>query len=739
MNSGVPFFTGSPQTQPALEIAQVIFDHLPEGLWIYQADGTCLSVNPVGQRISDQAEIFKQNFRQAVSWQSSGLLEAAEQALATGRQQHCEVNLTAFAARPLWLDCTLTPCPAAGQTFLLLSAEDLTARHRKLAPSTQAIFDAATEAIYLLDTQGVIQAINQTNAARLGRPVDELIGRNLYDLLSPSIAEQRRTYNQEVIATAKPLIYEDQHDGLWLENSVFPVLDAQGQVVQLAVFSRDISARKFSETVLKKQEENYHNLFENMLDGCAIHEIVLDDTGKPVDYRYLAANPAFERMTGLKAEKLIGHTVKEALPGIEDFWIEKFGRVALTGEPVHFEDYTRELDRTYEVTAYRPAPNQFAVITVDVSMRKRMEAALKTSEQRLNLALETARMGVWEFELSTRKSWRSPRHDQIFGYTGLEPDFGQDIFLEHFLPEDRAAMTEQYNLALTTGELRLDARILRKDSMVRWVSLHGQVIRGEQGQPLRLLGTIVDITESKQAENLLLERTRELMRSNAELEQFANIASHDLQEPLRMVASFTQLLERRYQGQLDKNADEYIHFITEGAVRMQHLIQDLLSISRVGTHTKPFTRVALEPLVQDVLDNLQVAIQENGAEITHNALPVIFGDPIQLAQVFQNLIANALKFHSSQPPRIHISASRQGKDWVISVRDNGIGIAPQYFDRIFIIFQRLHNRDQYSGTGIGLAICKKIIERHGGHIWVDSIAGQGATFSFTIPILHDVM
>jgi light-regulated signal transduction histidine kinase (bacteriophytochrome) len=224
-----------------------------------------------------------------------------------------------------------------------------------------------------------------------------------------------------------------------------------------------------------------------------------------------------------------------------------------------------------------------------------------------------------------------------------------------------------------------------------------------------------------------------LERSNAELQQFAYVASHDLQEPLRMVANFTQLLAERYASQLDDDAREFIAFAVGGAVRMQALIQDLLSYARVGTRARSFEPVDCNEALARAEWNLQTSIVENGALVSHEDLPVISADATQLVQLFQNLIGNGIKFKGANPPRVHVSAVRRADDWVFSVRDNGIGIASQYAERIFVIFQRLHRPEEYPGTGIGLAVCKKIVERHGGKIGVESEPGNGSTFFFNIP------
>ncbi len=240
------------------------------------------------------------------------------------------------------------------------------------------------------------------------------------------------------------------------------------------------------------------------------------------------------------------------------------------------------------------------------------------------------------------------------------------------------------------------------------------------------------VTELKQAEQELKKLTEELQRSNQELEQFAYVASHDLQEPLRMVASYTKLLEKRYKEQLDEKADTYIHYAVDGATRMQDLINDLLAYSRVNTRTEQARSVESQEILNNVLTNLKVTIQESGALVTHDELPEVSVDAAQFARVFQNLIGNAIKFRGETPPRIHVSAQSTGDEWLFSVQDNGIGIDPKHQERIFTIFQRLYARNEYPGTGIGLAICKRIINRHGGKIRVESEPGKGAVFYFTL-------
>jgi signal transduction histidine kinase len=246
-----------------------------------------------------------------------------------------------------------------------------------------------------------------------------------------------------------------------------------------------------------------------------------------------------------------------------------------------------------------------------------------------------------------------------------------------------------------------------------------------------------EITDRKLAEKQLKATLDELGRSNAELEQFAYVASHDLQEPLRMISSYVQLLSRRYAGKLDTDADEFIGFAVDGANRMQGLINDLLMYSRVGTRGKPFEPTDCHAVLGRVLVNLHTAIDESRGIVTNDDLPTIMADQTQMGQLFQNLVGNALKFRGEDPPRIHISAEQNGNEWAFAVRDNGIGIDSEYFERIFVIFQRLHGKATYPGTGIGLAVCKRIVERHGGRIWLESELEKGTAFHFTLATAPD--
>jgi PAS domain S-box-containing protein len=372
----------------------------------------------------------------------------------------------------------------------------------------------------------------------------------------------------------------------------------------------------------------------------------------------------------------------------------------------------------------------------EIAERKKVEEALRESEQRLARSQEIAHLGSWELDLVKNKlTWS----DEIYRIFGIQPqEFGAtyEAFLERIHPDDRTAVDEAYRGSVREGKDSYDIehRIVRKGTGdVRWVSERCQHVRDATGKIVCSIGMIHDITERKKAEEELLKLTEDLKRSNSDLQQFAYIASHDLQSPLRSVEGFVKLLARRYKGQIDEKADEFILHICNGVKDMQMLIHDILEYSKIGSEGSTFTSRDMTSCVNQALANLKAEIAEKNADIVLDGpMPAVYGDSIQLVSLFQNLIGNAVKF-SAEQSRIRISAKREDGWWVFSVTDNGIGMEPEDTGKIFAVFHRLHSKSDYQGTGIGLAICKRIVERHGGRIWVESEPGKGSTFYFTLP------
>jgi len=526
-----------------------------------------------------------------------------------------------------------------------------------------------------------------------------------------------------------------------------------------------------TEKALRESEEKYRNLFERMSEGFAVHEIVCDDTDVPTNYRFIDVNPAFERLTGLKRADVVGKLVTEVLPGTESFWISRYVAIAQTGRPNHFDSYLEVLDRYYDVFAYSPAPRQFATIFTDITERKRAEeqllqkneelgqineemlatqeelqqnneelisaeSALRETSQYLEnlISYANAPIIVWD------PQYRITRFNQAF--ERLTGRHVQDVLgksLEILFPDDSREESMRQIVRTASGERweAVEIHIFNVSGEVRTVLWNSATLYGTDGKTVSsVIAQGQDITERKRAEEQLKEYAQNLKRSNEDLERFAYVSSHDLQEPLRTVVSFTQLLERRYKGQMGEEADEYIRFVVDAGKRMQSLINDLLEFSRVATRGSEIRRTDAETVLQDTLANLKGPIDHSSATITHDALPPVMADPTQLQQVFQNLLSNAIKFRNERSPVIHVSARRLDGMVQFAIQDNGIGIEPQYFEKIFVIFQRLHDREKYTGTGIGLALVKRIVERHGGRIWVESEPGEGTTFYFTLPAVE---
>ncbi|MEX2376068.1 MAG: PAS domain S-box protein [Dehalococcoidia bacterium] len=447
-------------------------------------------------------------------------------------------------------------------------------------------------------------------------------------------------------------------------------------------------------------------------------------------------------ITGTRATTAVGGLLSEVWAPEPEVELERVlsdaaERGGITGERLYLRDSGDSFWAEESITPVRGDENVlgFSVIIRDVTARKRAMDDLMVSQATFEGILAIASDAVVCVTEDQQITFFNRGAEGMFGYSPAEV-LGQP--LEILIPEphrpDHAEHVRRFARSGVAarqmgerGEItgrRKDGEVFPAEASISQLTVGGSRI---------FTAVLRDVSERRRTEESLAEKARELERSNAELEQFAYVASHDLQEPLRMVASYTQLLARRYQGKLDDDADEFVGYVVDGVNRMQALISDLLAYSRVGTRGGEFEEVSMEIALKGVLRGLGPAIEETSAVVTNDPLPVVEGDTTQLSQLLQNLIANALKFRGDEPPRVHVSARAEGSEWVFAVRDEGIGIDPKFQERIFVIFQRLHSRGEYPGTGIGLAICRKIVERHGGGIWVESSPGEGATFFFTLP------
>jgi PAS domain S-box-containing protein len=373
----------------------------------------------------------------------------------------------------------------------------------------------------------------------------------------------------------------------------------------------------------------------------------------------------------------------------------------------------------------------------DITQRKRAQTALADERLRLANIIEATQVGTWEWNVQTGEVKLNQRSAAMLGY-GLE-ELGvqtNQFRLHNTHPDDhrQSAIAMKQHFAGLSEVYESEARMRHRDGHWVWILARGRVMtRTAAGEPEWMFGTHMDISERRRMDRLLADKTAELKRSNEELERFAYVASHDLQEPLRMVTSYGQLLMRRHVADLKPEAQTFVQFMVDGGQRAQALIRDLLSLARLDSQAQSWQPLSLNDAVADVLKQLHLRVQETGATVTVDDLPTVTADARQMGQLLSNLLGNALKFHGEAPPQVHVFASREADAWRIGVRDNGIGIEPRHFGRIFQMFQRLHLRSAYEGTGIGLTVCKKVVERHGGRIEVESAPGAGATFYFTLP------
>jgi PAS domain S-box-containing protein len=371
-------------------------------------------------------------------------------------------------------------------------------------------------------------------------------------------------------------------------------------------------------------------------------------------------------------------------------------------------------------------------LRMSASEKKAMQT-IRESEEKLSMALENGNIGTWSYHIGTNRLEWDERMEKIFGFeqgtfNGSFNSF-EACIAEDDLPHVRKALLQTVEKNIPFESVFR----IRKDGDYNYISSKASIVRGPNNKAIKISGVCFDITDMKiDAGRVLFKLNEELLRSNKELEQFAYVASHDLQEPLRMISSFTQLLQLRYGDKLNDDAREFIGYAVEGAARMQNLINDLLDFSRIETRPGKIRELDMNKAVDLTLYNLKFNIEQRNAVITRDDLPSVIADDSQIVQLFTNLIGNSIKF-SNRVPHVHVSASKSDGYYIFSVKDNGIGIEPQYFEKIFRVFQRLLPKDQYEGTGIGLAICKRIVERHGGRIWVKSDPGKGSEFFFSLP------
>lgn len=502
------------------------------------------------------------------------------------------------------------------------------------------------------------------------------------------------------------------------------------------LLSASENARTRDETAgaLRDSEERMRSILDN-----ANALIYLKD----LDGRLLFINRRCEEVFHVHREQALGKRYDDFFPGeIADTLRAHDLQILATGQPLEFEELAADDDgfHTYVSIKFplvdsRGTTYGICGISTDITARKAMETALQESEGRLTLALDAARMGLWDFDLVADTTHRTLTHDRIFGYTELQPSWGHAEFFGHLIRDDRQEVEDALQHAFLTGHFGIECRIRRADDgTLRWISLQGRAFRNERDEPIRLMGLIADVTERKEAEALLHERTLQLETANEALGSFTYSVSHDLRTPLRGINGYARMLLEDHATALAPDAQRLLGVISDNARQMGRLIDDLLTFSRLGRSEIDKTAVDVAALVHAVVDELRRLEPDRAVTIAVGDLAPARADASMLRQALANLVGNAWKFTRGRDgARIEIGCRRDGGETIYFVRDNGAGFDMRYAGKLFGVFQRLHRAEEFDGTGVGLAIVQRIVQRHGGRVWAEAEVGRGATFAFALP------
>jgi two-component system CheB/CheR fusion protein len=608
------------------------------------------------------------------------------------------------------------------------------------------MIENALDAFFLTKPDGTILDANAAACSMFGYSLDEfkIAGRQgIIDPESPGLAEllAERKEKGKIICELIGVKKNGEKFPIWVSSVIFK---EEGKEEKTFTIIQDITERKKREEELRTSEANMRMILDNTDELF----IIIDRNLTVINFNK-ATEQKSKQLLGVPFERgrsILDSAQPERIPILKKLYADVLNGAVRQNiveiPPIHNNPKV-VVDIRYS-PIYENDLIVGAIINVrDITETKSKEAELLSTNERFYFAAKATNDAIWDWDIQNDKVFRvGDGLKNIFGYDKDIAGINDQFWIKRVHPDDIDAMISKREIVLYRSQELYwedEYRFRKSDDTYAHVFDKGYIIRDANGAPIRMIGATQDVSQRKETEALLVElnnrlkrRAEELANSNVELERFAYVASHDLQEPLRMVTSFLQLLKKRYEEKLDETANQYIAFAVDGAERMKTLIMDLLDYSRVGSNTEPNENVDLNLLVDEIKNLLSKSIDEVKANITIDHLPIVKGNRTQLLQLFQNLISNAIKYHKEGTPSIAIHYTEQEEDHLFEIKDNGIGIDPAFHEKIFVIFHRLHSRSEYTGTGIGLAICKKIVERHNGKIWVKSALGQGSSFFFTL-------
>lgn len=591
----------------------------------------------------------------------------------------------------------------------------------------QQILDSIGDAFFTMDRNYTVTYWNRRAEELLNVKRDEILGKNLWELFPEAVNLPSYTYYQQVLETRQAVNFEDYY-GIWLEVNAYPSEEG------VSVFFRDISMRKEADIRLQKAYAERTTILESIGDAF----FAVDNNWMVTYWNKMAEEVLFRK----KADIVGKHLWTEYADAIDSDFYRLYHQAKATGDTVSFEEYYATLGKWFEVTAY-PSEAGLSVYFKDITLRKETDIRIREANERFEKVSEATNEAIWDWNIHENTLYWGSGFQTIFGYDVERLSPTLESWSKHIPEGQREQIISSFIEVVENPAQQVwekEYQYLKADGSIAQVVDRAIIIRDSKGEAIRAVGALQDISYRKKIEeelkvlnNDLKVKIRELEQANEELEQFAFIASHDLQEPLRMVSSFMEQLKRKYGAQLDNKAHQYIHFAIDGSKRMKKIILDLLDYSRAGRVTGELEKVSLDEIIKDYLYLRNQLFTEKQATLKAGPLPEVKVYKVPLVQTLHSLLDNAVKYSRPDcPPEIQLFAVEKETEWVIGVKDNGIGISKQHFDKIFVIFQRLHNRDQFEGTGIGLAMVKKHVESWGGRVWVESDPGKGSTFYFTI-------